>query len=335
MLTIGIIGGGQLAMMLASAATELGLDTLCLVDDLDSPARCSSKLFQGSLSDQQSLIAFAKEVDLVTLENENVDVAPLKRLAERVPVYPDPEVIAIAQDRLREKEYLQSLGLQTAPYAAISDLDDLVEARASLPGAAILKTRRLGYDGKGQLRLHAETAPEQTWLKIQQPAVLEQFVDFSAEVSVLVARNKQGQVVCFPLLCNEHEQGILHRSSFAHDAPLQHQAERIATRLVTELSYIGVLAIEFFVTASGLVINELAPRVHNSGHLTIEGCNVSQFSQHCRAITGLDLLVPEIINDVAMLNVIGEWPQEIHRHQKIYDYNKQPRPGRKLGHLIV
>lgn len=332
MKTIGIIGGGQLAQLLALSAYHLGLNTLCFVDDANCPAKRTSPIFVAHLDDEKALDLFAHQVDVITIENENINTSTLDYLAKQKPVYPNVNAVKIAQDRLLEKQFFQTHNIFTTDFFAINSAADFMPNHHN----GILKTRRFGYDSKGQMRVKSNTDLTNAWKALNKPAIFEAFVDFDYEVSLLIARNSQGDIQPFPLIHNEHQAGILRRSRFdERDALLQKQAESIGADILNALNYVGVLAIEFFVKDNLLIANEMAPRVHNSGHLTIEGCNVSQFEQHLRAITGKLLIVPKIIQSVEMHNIIGEWPKDLSLFQHVYDYGKKPREKRKLGHGII
>ncbi len=328
MKTVGIIGGGQLAQLLSVSAYQLGLKTVCFVEEEDCPAKRCSPLFLGKLSDNDALEKFSTQVDVITVENENVDIDTLKKCEKIKPVFPHPDIIQIAQDRLFEKNYFQKLLIPTTPFFPVHCAADLKKENG------FLKTRRLGYDGKGQIHITPDSNLTDAWNLLNKPAIFEHFIDFETEVSQLVARNSDGDIQFFPLIENKHQEGILRTSHFAHFPALEKKAQDYARTLVESLNYIGVLAIEFFVQKNELIMNEIAPRVHNSGHLTIEGCNVSQFDQHLRAILNLSLIKPAIIQSVEMINIIGEWPENLDQFHHIYDYGKAARKNRKLGHAI-
>lgn len=328
MKTVGIIGGGQLAQLLAMTAYQLGHKTLCFVEEEECPAKRLSPLFVGKLSDSDAIKKFSEKVDVITVENENVDIDYLKKCEIIKPVFPNPDIIKIAQDRLLEKNCFLQLNIPTTEFFEVNSVLDLKAEDG------FLKTRRFGYDGKGQIRISQYSNLSATWKKLNKPAIFEFFIDFKTEVSLLVARNSAGDIQFFPFIENTHQEGVLRSSRFANFLQLQEQAQYYATTLVESLNYIGVLAIEFFVHENQLIANEMAPRVHNSGHLTIEGCNVSQFEQHLRAILNLPLIKPTIIQSVEMVNVIGEWPENLDQFLHIYHYGKLSRKNRKLGHLI-
>ncbi len=330
---IGILGAGQLALMLAQAAPALDIEVICA----GSPGDCASQAAEVrsvDLDDVSAVAAFAHTVDLVTVESENIHADVLQGLN----LYPNAHAIAVAQERLLEKQFFRECGIATAPFAPVESLDDLQRAIEEIRLPAILKTRRLGYDGKGQVRLaHAEEAAE-AWASVGGvPCILEGMVRFDAEVSLIAARSRMGEIVFYPLVQNHHHEGILRVSiaPFLHQA-LQNQANQYLTVLLEKLNYVGVLAVEFFVESGKLLANEMAPRVHNSGHWTIEGSATSQFENHLRAIAGRELGSTES-RPTVMLNCIGTMPPEIEtlafpslfRH----DYGKEARPGRKVGHL--
>jgi len=328
MKTVGIIGGGQLAQLISMSAYSLGVKTLCFVETEDCPAKRLSPLFIGKLYNEKALTTFAKQVDVITIENENIDIQYLKKLTKIKFVFPNPEIIKIAQDRLLEKNYFKKLSIPTADFFSVNSVNDLKQEDG------FLKTRRFGYDGKGQIRITTHTDVKSAWKKLQEPAIFECFIDFDTEVSQLIARNTTGEICFFPLIENQHQVGILKRSRFAKFPQLEKLAQWYAKKLAESFNYVGVLAIEFFVKDNQLIANEMAPRVHNSGHLTIEGCNVSQFEQHLRAVLNLPLIQPSITRFVEMINVIGEWPKSLGQYHHIYHYGKTPEKNRKLGHLI-
>ena len=286
------------------------------------------------LEDANSVAAFAKRVDLLTIESENIDAGVLEGLN----LYPNARAVGIAQDRLWEKSFFQQCGIGTAPFAPVDSLGDLRQALSLTGLPAILKTRRMGYDGKGQVRLRSAEDAANAWSEVDAvPCILEGIVEFEAEVSLIAARGRGGEVAFYPLIENHHRDGILRTSiaPFVNDT-LQQQAEEYLTIVLEKLDYVGVLAVEFFVVNGALLANEMAPRVHNSGHWTIEGSETSQFQNHLRAIAGMQLGSTNS-RPTVMLNCIGSMPSEadtaafpeLSRH----DYGKEPRPGRKVGHL--
>jgi len=340
---IGILGGGQLGRMLSVAAARLGLRTHVYDPGAEPPAgHVAEKVTTAGWDDEAALRAFAASVSVITFEFENIPAATLDLLESLCPVRPGRRALAISQDRLTEKDFLTGLGLATAPYRDIPDAAALEAALAGIGPRAILKTRRLGYDGKGQARIDgaADVAPAYAALGGAE-AILEGFVDFSHEVSVIAARGVTGEVACFDPGENVHEAGILRTTSVP--ARLS-QAQRmdavlLAGRILNALDYVGVLGVELFVTPQGLVVNEIAPRVHNSGHWTQAGCAVDQFEQHIRAVAGWPLGNGQRYADVVMENLIGDDVERVpalarEADVQIHLYGKgAPRPGRKMGHV--
>jgi 5-(carboxyamino)imidazole ribonucleotide synthase len=339
---VGIVGGGQLARMLALAGYPLGLR--CVVLD-PSPEACAgqvAELIQGEYHDPSSLLQLAEQADLVTFDFENVPSQALRFLGKRVPVYPPPEALEAAQDRLTEKRAFRELGIPTPPFAAVSSRAELQAAVADLGLPAVLKTRRFGYDGKGQQIIRKTADIATAWEALGGvPLLLEGFVAFEREVSLLAVRGRDGDGAFYPLVENCHQDGILRFSVAPHEAPeLEQAAQGYASRLLDRLHYVGVMAIEFFVAEGQLVINEMAPRVHNSGHWSIEGAEVSQFENHLRAILGLPLGVTAALGYSAMVNFIGDLlpaPAQVlgMSGAHFHDYGKSPRPGRKMGHVTL
>lgn len=349
---IGILGGGQLARMLSLAGAPLGLH--CHVYDTADyvpAAPVSDGLTVAPFEDEDALIKFASEVDVVTFEFENVPARTAEVLAAHVPVRPGPQALAVAQDRLIEKDFItQKAGAKTAPYMAVDSDDDLRAAIAEIGTPAVLKTRRMGYDGKGQVKLTADTDPVQARADIDgMPAILEGFIPFERELSVVLARGLDGTVSSFDVVENIHRNHILSQTlAPAHiDADLANAAQGIAGRIATALDYVGVLSVEFFLmpptdgaaAEDRLLVNEIAPRVHNSGHWTIEGTYCSQFEQHMRAVAGLPLGNASARADAIMDNLIGDeidaWPDLVadpNAHLHVYG-KRETRPGRKMGHV--
>jgi 5-(carboxyamino)imidazole ribonucleotide synthase len=345
--TIGILGGGQLGRMLALAAARLGLRCNVYSPDPDSPAFDVVQYATcAEYADVAALELFASEVDVVTYEFENVPSATGLILAARRPVLPDPSVLEITQDRLNEKNFVQKLGIPTANYADVSSLGELREAVARLGLPAVLKTRRFGYDGKGQSIIRDTRNLESVWSELgTSSAILEQFIPFEREISVVAARSADGHVECFDVTENEHRDHILKTSrapARISDA-LAVEARDIATRLANAFGYVGVLAVEMFVlqdkSGPKLLVNEIAPRVHNSGHWTLDGASVSQFEQHIRAIAGWPLAPVHRHGDVTMTNLIGkdvdDYGQWLTRPgATVHLYGKgTAREGRKMGHV--
>jgi 5-(carboxyamino)imidazole ribonucleotide synthase len=302
----------------------------------------ADRLITAAYDDIASLSAFAASVDVITYEFENIPTAALDALEAIRPIHPNRRALATSQDRIAEKDFLNALGLRTAPYAAVQSPDDLAAALARIGVPAILKTTRLGYDGKGQMRLGTAADAPVAWQAMQgADCVLEGFVDFSHEISVIAARGQDGSVACYDPGENVHEDGILRRTTVpAHLSPSQRtDAVLIAARILNALDYVGVMGVELFVTPAGLIVNEIAPRVHNSGHWTQNGCAVDQFEQHVRAVAGWPLGDGARHSDVVMENLIGAEIARVpalsrERHTAIHLYGKaEARPGRKMGHV--
>jgi 5-(carboxyamino)imidazole ribonucleotide synthase len=340
--TIGIIGGGQLGRMLALAASRLGLKTAIYNDAPDAPAfQVTQTSVAAPYEDMDALARFADACDAVTFEFENLPAHAIAHLAEHVPVRPGAHALAVTQDRLSEKTFVERLGLKTAPFFEVSSVAQAGEAFDKLAGRGILKTRRFGYDGKGQAKVSSRGEAVKAFESFKgAPAILEGFVDFSYEASVVAARGADGAFAAFDPPENEHEHHILRRSTVPSRLnPAQVQdAKLIAKKIADALDYVGVLAVELFVAADGaLLVNEIAPRVHNTGHWTIEACQCSQFEQHIRAVAGWPLGDPRRHADAVMENIIGAeadaW-ESLSRAGALHLYGKkEARPGRKMGHL--
>ena len=332
--TVGILGAGQLAQLLAIAAYQLGFKTLCYAEHQDCPAARVSPVFYGKLDDKARLLTFAQQVDVITLETENIPDNSLDILNTICEVLPGKMALQTAQDRLLEKQLFNELTIPTVAFKAIDHYHDMQDF--SYP--AILKTRTLGYDGKGQCRMDDNSQAEAGWQSIdQRPAILEQQLDFDGEVSQIATRNHAGKMIFYPLIANHHEAGILRTSTYpAANQDLAPQAQDYCEKILQHFDYIGTLALELFVKDQQLFANEIAPRVHNSGHLTIEATNCSQFENHLRAVGGLPLIEPTLHIPVQMHNIIGQWPkpEQFKDAWHIYDYGKTERPNRKLGHWV-
>jgi 5-(carboxyamino)imidazole ribonucleotide synthase len=338
---IGVIGAGQLGQMLALAGHPLALEFLFLDSSVDCPGARVGSIITGRFDDEASLRRLAAGADLVTYEFENVPVSALEKVSRTRPCLPPIEALRVSQDRLLEKELFQRLRIPTPPFRAVDSIDELRAAVAALGLPCVLKTRRLGYDGRGQQYLRRPADIEPAWSSLGGvPLILEGFVKFDREVSIIGARSTRGETRCYPLAENQHRDGILRVTRAPHrNARLQRAAERHLHRLLGHFGYAGVLTIEFFVQRGKLVANEMAPRVHNSGHWTIEGAVTSQFENHLRAILGLPLGDTSAVGHAAMVNYIGTMPDRervlaipgAHHH----DYGKSPRAGRKLGHGTV
>ena len=341
--TIGILGGGQLGRMLSVAASRLGFKTHIYEPGPNPPAAdVAHALTTAPYDDPAALAAFAQSVEVITYEFENIPTAALDVLEAQKPIRPNREALAISQDRLKEKAYLTKLGLTCAPYAMVNSLDDLRAAIAKIGTPAILKTTQLGYDGKGQARLMTAADVPGAWDTMQgAPSVLEGFIDFTHEISVIAARAADGAVACYDPGENVHRAGILHSTTVPArlTANQRTDAVLIAARILTALDYIGVLGVELFVTPAGLIVNEIAPRVHNSGHWTQNGCAVDQFEQHIRAIAGWPLGDGARHSDVVMENLIGDDISRVsglatEPHAALHLYGKaDAKPGRKMGHV--
>jgi 5-(carboxyamino)imidazole ribonucleotide synthase len=343
---LGILGGGQLARMLALAAAPLGAKSLVVDSAPDACAAQVAPLLAADWTDYAALEGFARQVDVVTFDFENVPAETAHWLAERVAVFPAPRALAVAQDRLAEKTLFRECGLDTPAFMAVDTRADLDRALATIGAPAILKTRRLGYDGKGQFRLRSLADADAAWVALGAQAaahglILEAFVPFDRELSVVAVRGRDGDFRTWPLTQNWHTDGVLSLSlAPAPDVgELQARATALARTLAERLDYVGVFALELFVKDGQLLGNEMAPRVHNSGHWTIEGAVTSQFENHVRAVLGMPLGDTSARGLSAMFNWIGELPDAAPVLQAIdahwHDYGKQPRPGRKVGHATV
>ncbi|MFC3629764.1 5-(carboxyamino)imidazole ribonucleotide synthase [Paracoccus angustae] len=333
---IGILGGGQLGRMLSVAASRLGLRCHIYEPGAAPAGDVAWRTTNAPYEDAGALRAFAESVDVITYEFENVPTSALDLLESLRPIRPNRRALAVSQDRLTEKTFLNRIGLATAPFADVPAEDGLEAAVAQIGRPSILKTRRMGYDGKGQVRIGDGPAE---WTGA--PSVLEGFVDFSAEISVIIARGADGQVAAFDPGLNVHREGILRTTTVPCGLPgkVATDAVLIAARIANALDYIGVMGVELFVTPQGLIVNEIAPRVHNSGHWTQAGCAVDQFEQHIRAVAGLPLGDGTRYADVVMENLIGDDLDRVPDLLKSPDtqvhlYGKgAPRPGRKMGHV--
>ena len=340
---IGLLGGGQLGRMLALAGYTLGVRFRTLDLSSEAPAGHLTELMVADFNDLDALRRFSVGLDIITYEFENVPVASARFLARRIPVYPPPEALEMGQDRITEKTFFQSLAVPTPPFIAVDTWEDFDSALKRIGLPAVLKSRRFGYDGKGQFVIERPEDAAPAWRSLGGvPLILEGFVAFERELSVLAVRDRAGNTAFYPLVENHHAEGML-RLSIAPapqlDPQLQTEAEDYATRALDKLNYVGLLAIEFFQREGRLFANEMAPRVHNSGHWTIEGAETSQFENHLRAIMGLPLGSTAATGYSAMVNLIGDVPDrravlalpETHLHM----YGKSPRPNRKLGHVTI
>ncbi|PVA05838.1 5-(carboxyamino)imidazole ribonucleotide synthase [Thalassorhabdomicrobium marinisediminis] len=339
--TIGILGGGQLGRMLSVAAARLGFKTCIFEPQGDCPASHVSNFhYQADYSDTDALTAFAQACDVVTFEFENIPTDALDVIEAITPIHPNRKALATSQDRLLEKNFLTRIGLKTAPFSAVKTASDLQSAIDRIGTPAILKTRTLGYDGKGQARLHSDDDAEAALAAMNgAPAVLEGFIDFSHEISVIGTRAADGAISCFDPGENLHRNGILHSTTVpARLSPAQRtDAVLLTANILNALEYVGTMGVELFVTGSGLIVNEIAPRVHNSGHWTQAGCTIDQFEQHIRAIAGWPLGDGSRHSNVVMENLIGadidRVPEIAKTNAALHLYGKaDAKPGRKMGH---
>jgi 5-(carboxyamino)imidazole ribonucleotide synthase len=335
---VGILGGGQLARMLALAGHPLGLKFIVLDPVDDACAAPVAEQLKGAYDDQALLAQLGKRADVVTYEFENVPVTAVEFLADKVAVCPLPQALAMAQDRLSEKNLFRELDIPTPEFAAIDTLADLEQAMAKIGYPAVLKTRTQGYDGKGQEMLRKPEDLAAAWQCLAGvPAIVEAFVPFERELSIIAVRSSTGEMICYPLSENTHRDGILRLSIARPDEALQARAVEYAERLLDRLGYVGVLALELFQVGNELLANEFAPRVHNSGHWTQDGAETSQFENHLRAILGLPLGATDAIGHAAMINLVGAIPATVdvlvNTHAHLHLYGKEPRPGRKVGHI--
>ncbi len=340
--TIGILGGGQLGRMLAAAAAQLGYRTHVLAPDRESvAAQTASSMTRADYHNRVVLADFAAQCDVVTYEFENIALGPVEWLAARVPVHPAPAALAVSQDRAAEKRFVEDVGGRPARWAPVASRAELDAALSHTGVPAVLKTARWGYDGKGQARITTAAEADAAWDAIGGQCVLEAFVDFTHEFSVIIARGADGAVARYPVPHNVHRDAILRTSTVPAPAEVLAQAEEataLACRIADALDYVGVLACEFFATADGPVFNEMAPRVHNSGHWTIEGADCSQFENHVRAMCGLPLGSTALTGSrIVMRNLIGDdgWADALAEpgtHLHLYGKG-EARPGRKMGHV--
>jgi 5-(carboxyamino)imidazole ribonucleotide synthase len=340
-MTIGIVGAGQLGRMMALGGYPLGLDFLFLDRDAKSPGGQVGPILTGELTDRTLLGDLSRRCEVLTFDWENIPVEALEGLPGNARIAPPLRALAAAQDRLTEKRTFELLGIATTRYAPVDSRESLDLAVKSIGLPGVLKTRRMGYDGKGQFVLRTPADVDAAWEALGKvPLLYENLVPFDAEVSVIAVRGADGEIAFYPLNLNVHREGILRLTRAPYgNAALTRQAQRAARRLLEHFKYVGVLTIEFFVKRGRLIANEMAPRVHNSGHWTIEGADTSQFENHVRAIAGLPLGSTRARGHSAMINLVGEMPTRdpllalpaLHWH----DYGKAPRPGRKLGHVTL
>ena len=340
--TVGILGGGQLGRMLSIAASRLGLNTHIFEPEANPPAgQVANRVTTASYEDTKALQTFAQSVDVITYEFENIPTSTLDILEIICPIRPGRKALAISQDRLVEKEFLVSLGLKIAPHANVTNTESALEAIRTISVPSILKTRRMGYDGKGQIRLLETSDMANAWKSMQgSRSILEGFIDFSHEVSVIAARSIDGQVACYDPGENVHEDGILRSTKVPANLNTSQRMDAvlIAAKILNALDYVGVMGVELFITADGFIVNEIAPRVHNSGHWTQNGCDICQFEQHIRAIACWPLGDGSRHSDIRMENLIGADMDRLPDLRKggaaLHLYGKSEiKPGRKMGHV--
>ena len=338
--TIGILGGGQLAKMLATAAADLGFNINIYCPDRDCPAaQVANKMVLGNYDDDKNLVAFVKNIDVLTFEFENIDVKALEELEQIVDIRPSIKALKISQNRYTEKSYLNSLGIKTTQFYRIDEVSDIEKLFIKLKKSMLIKTRRLGYDGKGQVLIKTQDNIKDHFFKKKlSPSIAEELITFDRELSVIIVRDKEGNIKTFEPGENVHKSGILVTTTLPSSAceVLKNDAVTIARKIVADLDYIGVMGVEFFLKQHELYVNEIAPRVHNSGHWTMDGSYSSQFQQHIRAIMDLPLLSTQRHSDIIMYNLIGKVTSNLANNElaKVYVYGKKDsRPGRKMGHI--
>lgn len=337
---VGVLGGGQLSLMLAEAAMPLGIHVSFIDPAADACAASRASHIQADYDDPQALDTLARQVDVITYEFENVPSQSVETLSRHLPVFPAVNALAAAQDRLLEKNQFSALGIPVPAYRDIASQQDLQQAIEHVGLPAVLKTRRFGYDGKGQVVIRSSDDVESAWQAIGEvPAILEAFMPFDREISIIGVRDRLGNRSCYPLSENTHQQGILRLSLSRQGDPMYMQAEQYIGRLMDQLDYVGILALELFQVGDQLYANEFAPRVHNTGHWTIEGTHCSQFENHMRAVTGMTLGDTGMKVPSAMLNCIGQMPDPRPLEKLpgvvIHDYGKVARAGRKVGHITI
>lgn len=339
---LGILGGGQLAQMMAQAARPLGIECVAYDPNPDACAQRSAELVVGSYDDADALRAFAERVDAITYEFENVPNETVEALTGLRPIHPGPEALRVSSERVTEKAFFERCGVAVGQTRPVSGADSARAARREIGLPAVLKSCSGGYDGKGQFVVRTDDELENAIAQIgNRPFIYEAFVAFERELSVIACRDASGKVVTYPLAQNTHQHGILVRSEApAEVSPaIEKQAIEAAERIGAALKYVGVFAVEFFDTGERLLANEMAPRVHNTGHWTIEGARTSQFENHVRAVMGLALGETEPVGHSVMLNIIGQMPPadtlDGIPEAALHDYGKSPRPGRKIGHITI
>ena len=338
--TIGILGGGQLARMLAIAAADLGFKINIYCPDRDCPAaQVANNIVFGGYNDKEKLIDFAKNVDVLTYEFENIGTNALKELEKIVAIRPSLKALQISQDRFIEKSYLNSLSIKTTPFYKIDQIDDIQKLLIRIKKPILIKTRKLGYDGKGQVLINTENDIKKYFQESNlSPSIAEEVIRFDKELSVIIVRDKAGNIKTFEPGENVHQHGILVTTTLPPSISelLKNKAGMISKKIVNDLDYVGVMGVEFFLKEHELFVNEIAPRVHNSGHWTMDGSYSNQFQQHIRAIMELPLLTTERHSDIVMYNLIGKVTNDLANNElaKFYVYGKkESRPGRKMGHV--
>lgn len=338
---VGILGAGQLAKMMALAAHPMNIQTRCLDPKTEVCASAVTPVQQNDYTDQKAIEQFAKSVDYVTFENENIPAETIDWIAAICPTAPAKQSLLCAQDRILEKSLFDTLGIPTPGYRQIDSLDDLEKAAEQLGLPALLKTRRFGYDGKGQFLIRERAQITTAWETLgKENLILEQFIPFDFEVSQIMVRNRTGEINYYPLVRNEHTNGILRQSHAPYiNSALEETAQQYCKKIATHFDYVGILTVEFFVKENQLTANEMAPRVHNSGHWTIEGSETSQFENHIRAICDLPLGSCQSRGQATMFNIIGKEPLASEmlaiEHSHFHSYGKSPEPNRKVGHVTV
>ncbi len=348
--TIGMLGGGQLGSMFTIAAKNLGYRVIVLEPDASSPAgQLADQHIIATYDDETALQQMASRCDVVTTEFENISAPALNTLAQQTQVRPGPQAVEKAQDRIAEKAFIRQCGLLTAPYGIITTSSEIATAVEEITFPCILKTARFGYDGKGQVTVHNTEEVREAFQHLNsQPCVLEQRIDLDSEISVILGRNSNGESRCFPVAENSHVNGILHKSRVPANIPdtICQAAQTAATRIADKLDYIGILAVEFFISRQGeLLVNEMAPRTHNSGHYTLDACVTSQFEQQVRMICDLPFGSTDLLSPVVMINLLGDlWGRNRPHwealfsdpYSKLHLYGKsEARPGRKMGHFCT
>lgn len=341
-MNVGVLGAGQLGRMLALAGRELGMRFRFFDPNPESPVRDVGELVVADYADQGALERFARDLDVVTYEFESIPLAAVEEVAKGARVFPSVQALKVSQDRVLEKRCFQHLSIRTAPSRDVASRGDLDKAAHEIGLPAVLKTRRLGYDGKGQVVIRDENGLADAWEKLGGvPLILEQFIEFDRELSIIGARSRAGDIAFYPMVENEHSEGILSRSTAPADvSDAKVRAGRdYVRRIMSSFDYVGVLALEMFETGDKLIANEIAPRVHNSGHWSIEGAETSQFENHVRAVCGLELGGTAAVGHSVMLNVLGTVPDlariEGMPGAHVHMYGKSPAPRRKLGHVTV